>query len=904
MFTYSDHLSYFFLILFPLNSYATIAFDGSLGPAETLSGPHYIIDAHQGMQRDHNLFHSFSEFGLDSGESATFMGPNSIMRIIGRVTGERVSVINGALNTAIPDADLYLFNPNGIVLGAQANLNLSGAFYLSSADYLKFADDQRFDAHQSGLPTLSIAEPTAFGFLNNQPRGITVADSFLTLPIEKNFSLIGGPIQIQNSVLLTPAGHLQVASVASTGEVKPTDITQNTITQGGKITLQDTFVDTTAQWGGAITIQGGRFLMRRTALQTQAEKYSGATTITATEVLQVTEGSRIQTLLDEGNGGAISLRSQQIDISQDSQFFNFILRGAGRGGNIELEATDSITITDSELSVGTVGSGNSGDLVLTTPQLQVENSVLVSSSESTGASGDVNIKAQQLTLRQGGRLGTDVRHQGKGGMVNLQVSEAVSIAGQDIDGRPSAIFSQTRGQGPAGAIMLETAHITLSEGATINADTVSAGRGGDITITADALDMQTGAAITSSSANAGQGGRMFLKVAQANLDASAIWAITTDQGDAGHIDLKAKRLTLTGGAQINVSSTGAGQGGNIVIQVADTAIITGEDRQEKKPSGIGSSAFSTGTSGTLQISAQTLKLDKRGTLQTLARGTGQAGDIMLTVDTLHISAGGDIDASNEGTSEARGGNITIHANGSVLIMAEKVADQFFGGVYSNAGQKGQGGHITLSADKLSLQQGGTVSAASQGTGHAGNIVITVQSDLHLKEASITTHAQQAGGGNIYIQTPFARLHMTDSQITARAEGLTIQDQGGNVIISNKDFLILNDSEILASAVGGDGGNIQLSSHHFLRSYQSRLDASSALGVDGTVAVNAPETDVVNSFMTLPAKFFDAATLLKPACTSRALMFPSRLTVTREVGFPTDPRDQQSSLPLPVKTEAR
>jgi filamentous hemagglutinin family protein len=150
-------MSYFYhsfilmsLIAIPLCSrigYAEITFDGSLGEAGALPGPNYLIEANRGALQGNNLFHSFEQFNLHFGESATFTGPNQVSNIIGRVTGGSVSSIDGALNSAIPDANLYLLNSNGFIFGPNASLNIDGSFYLSSADYLRFADEQRFDTN-------------------------------------------------------------------------------------------------------------------------------------------------------------------------------------------------------------------------------------------------------------------------------------------------------------------------------------------------------------------------------------------------------------------------------------------------------------------------------------------------------------------------------------------------------------------------------------------------------------------------------------------------------------------------------------------------------------------------------------------------------------------------------------
>ena len=141
------------ILLFSLGGFswplsAQISLDGTVGPQLTLPGPHYQIGAALGQQHGGNLFHSFSDFNLAAGESATFSGPDSINNVISRVTGGRVSHLDGLLRSTIPGADVYLINPAGIWFGPQASLDISGSFHASSADVLRFEDGGTFNARQ------------------------------------------------------------------------------------------------------------------------------------------------------------------------------------------------------------------------------------------------------------------------------------------------------------------------------------------------------------------------------------------------------------------------------------------------------------------------------------------------------------------------------------------------------------------------------------------------------------------------------------------------------------------------------------------------------------------------------------------------------------------------------------
>src|SRR5918998_1223267 len=117
---------------------AQVVLDGTTGPAGALGGPDYAIGAELGRRAGANLFHSFARFGLRTGESATFSGPEGIANVIGPVTGGERSDIDGTLRSTIPGADLWFLNPAGVVFGPNARLDLQGSFHVSTADELRF----------------------------------------------------------------------------------------------------------------------------------------------------------------------------------------------------------------------------------------------------------------------------------------------------------------------------------------------------------------------------------------------------------------------------------------------------------------------------------------------------------------------------------------------------------------------------------------------------------------------------------------------------------------------------------------------------------------------------------------------------------------------------------------------
>src|SRR3954463_13553630 len=205
---------------------AQIVTDGSVGPKVSLRGGEIEIGADLGTRRGDNLFHSFETFGIATGQTATFTGPDTIKNVISRVTGGEISRIDGTLASKVGQADLYFLNPAGVVFGPNATLDVPGSFHVSTAHELRFADGASFSAVDKAGSGLTVAPPEAFGFLDMPPGRIAVDQSQLKLQPGKTLSLVGGDLTInggETGRIIVDDGKIHLTSATGPGAVQIAD---------------------------------------------------------------------------------------------------------------------------------------------------------------------------------------------------------------------------------------------------------------------------------------------------------------------------------------------------------------------------------------------------------------------------------------------------------------------------------------------------------------------------------------------------------------------------------------------------------------------------------------------------------------------------------------------------------
>jgi len=670
----SHYLLTISILISSLGVNAEVTLDGSLGRSGTLPGPDYLIGADLGQQRGGNLFHSFKDFNLNRFESATFSGPHNVNNIISRVTGGNRSNIDGLIRSTVP-ADMYFLNPYGMMFGPNARLDVQGSFHASTADYLRLENGGRFDARHPQNSLLTVAPISAFGFLTDSPASINTQSSKLILAPDQTLSLIGGDIHLTSeipltadntltiptveseSILAAEHGRVNLASLASRGEVILDENDLALQGQGGQITLENTLVEMSGYSGGAVFIRAGQFFLDNAIIRSNTYGNQDGKSIN----LKMTEAAYFKGLNSEisvattsmNNSGGISIEVPYLEITgalintgsaltgqagnieihakqvmlKDGAFIASGSLYAGGSGDIKLEVEDSLSLIGYSpgyrISHGiefenaktiifsvSIGAGQSGNIFIDAKSLNMKSSQITTDNFGIGKGGNITINAKQASLTDGAAISNSVHSQGESGYLKMNIAEKLYIAGKSLftnatlgrvwKNTSSVIGSESSGSAPGGTIDIQANNITVTDGALIAADSLATGNAGDIFIQTNNLQVMDNGEINTSAEHA-IGGNISLTVP--NLLYLQNGIITTSVhggiGDGGNIDIANPRFIILNQGQITAQAD-AGHGGNIRM-VADQFITS--------PKSLISASSRLGIDGNVQIDSPAVDMD-------------------------------------------------------------------------------------------------------------------------------------------------------------------------------------------------------------------------------------------------------------------------------------------------------
>ncbi len=665
-------------------------------------------------------------------------------------------------------------------------------------------------------------------------QGVTVG-GFLSSDVNNTAQGNSGGITIDTSTLTLENGGFISASTYGKGNAGNVAIQANQgVTVGGF--LSSGVTRTGDGNSGGITIDTSTLTLKNTGIinaTTSGKGDAGNIAIKATQGVNVRENALLSsgvTRTGDGNSGGITIDTSTLTLENDG-IISANTSGKGNAGNIAIKATQGVNVRgDLSSGVFNTGEGNSGDITITTPTLNLENAGIISTSIlGKGDAGNITINATQgvtvgglltsgvfstietidrnsggkitintatLTVENGGSINASTYGKGDAGNIAIQANQGVNVRGR--------LTSEVRdtGEGSSGGITIDTSTLTVGSGGVISASTFGKGNAGNIAI----------------KANQGVNVRGGLSSGVLN----------TGEGNSGGITIDTSTLTLENGGFINASTFGKGNAGKIEIKATEGVNVRGRLNSRVNDT-------AQGNSGGINIDTSTLTLENGGFISASTFGKGNAGDIDITVkDSVEIDGSSGIRSNVESGAKGNAGNIDLNAgslsltNGSGITSFIRGYETLPDGTIVKQRGEGKGGKITIKAGDINIKgvDSGDNIASQINTGTAG---IGNAGDIDITASNITIDDQGFFGSSVYND----------------GEG-----KGGNITITTSNLTLKNGGFITADTYGkGDAGAIDITAKDSVKidgysDIRSNVE-SGAKGNAGNIDLNAGSLSLTN-----------------------------------------------------------
>ena len=561
------------------------------------------------------------------------------------------------------------------------------------------------------------------GNIDIQTNNLSMSDQALITNTSRTYDP-SAPGQAVREIVITPLDPSQASSISLAGSGTNIQSAATLATQGGaNIKLSASDVSLTGGAAVLATTYGGTADAGNIAISADRVSLSGSSNIQSDATFYYLGGYQYPT---------------------------------GRGGDVSIQANDSITLkadssSQPRISTSTFGQSSGGQVSLTahnqngTGTVTIDDSVVEANNYSDFASasaGQVSVEADVINLQNGGLIGSGTFGPGTAGQVAVGATKSITIEGSDPILGPSGITSSTLGAGSAGDIFLSSPQIVIADGASVDSLTAAAGKGGNIQI--------------------GRSQQVPIDTTQLLLEGGgkiAVSSVYSGAGDAGSVAINVGRLSVESGGRImaNTIMGSNGAGGSIVVNASESAVLTGNDpTAPQQASRIEASTNGNGNAGSIVVTTPGLTIQDGAEIlaasNSSSAGAGAAGSIFIgsatdPIGSLHLSDGTISAYAVQGPQpgQARQGNINIAANTEVLMES--------GSAITAGVQTGLGGDIAIAGPNHMVMRDSSKVLATTSVGTGGHI--QVGSDVFIKTADSVVSADAGVGtaGIVEIHAP-------------------------------------------------------------------------------------------------------------------------------------------------------
>ena len=852
------------------SSKAQLIPDNTLGAENSRVNPQGVRDLIEGgARRGSNIFHSFLEFNVGNQQQVYFTNPDGIANILTRVTGNNASNILGTLGVE-GKANLFLINPNGILFGTGARLDVAGSFVASTADGIKLGENGLFSAKEPEKSTLLSIQPGVLftnalrqhqAEIRNQGNLTVGTEQTLTLhgdTVTSTGSLIvpGGIVQLLgNQVNLLNNASIDVSSPTGGGTVLIGNGQQINIGSGVRINADSTRPNSPLTTGGngnggTVIVKSNNTARFEGYISARGGDNSGNGGLVELSGDNLQFAGTVDTSAPKGRVGTLLLDPKNILIQQGSPLNGLVVSQALAVNNVILQANNDITIND---DIRGIGANNLTLLAGRSLTLAPNRSILLNGGNFTAKINDENViipgerdpGVAQFVMNPASRILTN------GGSVTI-ASGSFGQTSQINTANAGIITSNQAGN--SGNITL----FSLGDVTTGLLDTRSGtGNGGNVSVTsASGAIATTNSIFTDSSFQAGDisltaAGNLSLTADQFNINGNITANGGLNGGVPGKVTLTSGGILSSRGILLANTIFGSSPPSSITNSISLTAqSVVLED------SSITANTFSNSRGGDLLVNAADEVILRNSNLSTNAnslianaRPRGNTGN--LTVNTRRLTIIHDpgstfpfpvgVGTVANAVTDSDAGNLTVNASESVEIIGNRpgaftiIPDQQpqailqnDTGISTSALGGGNSGSLTINTGRLAVRDGaGITTFPIQGKG--ADLTVNATEVFLQGQASISTITTALGkdAGNLMLNAD--RVTLTDG--AAIATTTFGSGKAGDLTLSVRELSIRNGSAVATTTLGqGDGGTLTIKDSDLIEVVGTSPDGSFASGI--------------------------------------------------------------------------